>query len=44
MPKIVSSSEAQSRFGEIVKRTKKSHDEDIVKLYGEPEVVIMSYV
>ena len=43
MPKIVSSSEAQSRFGEIVKWTKKSQDEVIVKLYGEPAVVIMSY-
>jgi prevent-host-death family protein len=43
MPKSVSASEAKSRFGELVKWTNEHQDEVIVKLYGEPAVVIMSY-
>src|SRR5688572_11191435 len=43
MPKTVSSSEAKSKFGEIVKWSAENKDEVIVKLYGEPTVVIMPY-
>jgi prevent-host-death family protein len=43
MPKTVSSSEAKSRFGELLKWTAASKDKVIVKLYGEPAAVIMSY-
>jgi prevent-host-death family protein len=43
MPKTVSSSEAKSKFGEIVKWSTENKDEVIVKLYGEPAVVIMPY-
>lgn len=43
MPKTVSSSEAKSRFGELVKWTTENQDKVIVKLYGEPAAVIMSY-
>jgi prevent-host-death family protein len=43
MPKTVSSSEAKSRFGELVKWTTENQDTVGVKLYGEPAAVIMSY-
>ena len=43
MPKTVSSSEAKARFGELVKWTAEHKDNVIVKLYGEPAAVIMSY-
>src|SRR3954453_21911872 len=43
MPKSVTSSEAKSRFGELVKWTTENQDTVIVKLYGEPAAVIMSY-
>jgi prevent-host-death family protein len=43
MPKTVSSSEAKSKFGEIVKWSTENKDEVIVKLYGEPAVVMMPY-
>ena len=43
MPKTVSSSEAKSKFGEIVKWSTENKDEVIVKHYGEPTVVIMPY-
>jgi prevent-host-death family protein len=43
MPKTVTSSEAKSKFGEILKWTTENRDEVIVKLYGEPAVVIMPY-
>lgn len=43
MPKTVSSSEAKARFGEIVKWTTQNNDAVIVKLYGEPTVVILPY-
>jgi prevent-host-death family protein len=43
MPKTVSSSEAKARFGELVKWTTENKDNVIVKLYGEPAVVIMPY-
>lgn len=43
MPKTVSSSEAKSHFGELVKWTTEHQEQVIVKLYGEPAVVILSY-
>jgi prevent-host-death family protein len=43
MPKTVSSSEAQSRFGELMKWTTENQDTVVVKLYGKPAVVVMSY-
>ena len=43
MPKTVTSSEAKSRFGELVKWTTENQDKVIVKLYGEPAAVIMSF-
>src|SRR4051794_20793080 len=43
MPKSVSSSEAKSHFGELVKWATENQDKVIVKLYGEPAAVIMSY-
>lgn len=43
MPKTVSSSEAKARFGELLKWTAESKDKVIVKLYGEPTAVIISY-
>jgi prevent-host-death family protein len=43
MPKTVSASEVKARFGQIVKWTTDNKDEVIVKLYGEPTVVIMPY-
>lgn len=43
MPKTVTSSEAKSRFGELVKWTTENQDKVIVKLYGEPTAVIISY-
>ncbi len=43
MPKTVSSTEAKSRFGELLKWAAQSKDEVIVKLYGEPAAVIISY-
>ena len=43
MPKTVTSSEAKSRFGELVKWTTENQDQVIVKLYGEPKAVIVSY-
>ena len=43
MPRTVSSSEAKSRFGEIVKWATENGEEVVVKLYGEPAVVIIPY-
>ena len=43
MPRTVSSSEAKSRFGELVKWTTENGEQVIVKLYGEPAAVLMSY-
>jgi len=43
MPKTVTSTEAKSRFGEILKWTTESKDAVIVKLYGEPAAAIISY-
>lgn len=43
MPKTVSSSEAKARFGEYLKWAAESKDQVIVKLYGEPAAVIISY-
>jgi prevent-host-death family protein len=43
MTKTVSSSEAKAHFGELVKWATENQDKVIVKLYGEPTVVIMSY-
>jgi prevent-host-death family protein len=43
MPKTISSSEARSRFGELIKWTTENQEQVIVKLYGEPVAVIMSY-
>lgn len=43
LPKIVSSSEAQSRFGKLMKRTTENQDTVVVKLHGKPGVVVMSY-
>lgn len=43
MPKIVSSSEAKARFGEYLKWAAERNDQIIIKLYGEPAAVIMSY-
>lgn len=43
MPKTVTSTEAKSRFGELLKWTTESKDAVIVKLYGEPAAAIISY-
>lgn len=43
MPKQVTSTEAKSRFGELLKWTTENQDRVIVRLYGEPTAVIMSY-
>jgi prevent-host-death family protein len=43
MPKQVTSSEAKSRFGELLKWTTENQDQVIVRLYGEPTAVIISY-
>ena len=43
MPKTISSTEAQSQFGSILKWAKDNNDEVIVKLYGEPAVVLVPY-
>lgn len=41
--KIVSSTEAKARFGALLKWASRTKDRVIVKLYGEPTGVIMSY-
>lgn len=43
MPKTISSTEAQAQFGSVVKWARENNDEVIVKLYGEPAVVLMPY-
>jgi prevent-host-death family protein len=43
MPKTVTSTEAKSRFGELLKWATQNQDKVIVKLYGEPAAVIISY-
>jgi prevent-host-death family protein len=43
MPLTITSSEAKSRFGELVKWTSANQEQVIVRLYGEPTAVIMSY-
>lgn len=43
MPKTISSTEAKSRFGELLKWTKETNNVVIVKLYGEPAVVMVPY-
>jgi prevent-host-death family protein len=43
MPKIVSSTEAKTQFGTLLKWASQENDEVIVKFYGEPKAVIMPY-
>lgn len=43
MPKIISSSEAKSRLGELLKWVTEMRDTVIVTRYGEPAAVIMSH-
>ncbi|MBX3000689.1 MAG: type II toxin-antitoxin system prevent-host-death family antitoxin [Caldilineaceae bacterium] len=43
MPKQVTSTEAKSRFGELLKWTTENQERVIVRLYGEPTAVIISY-
>ncbi|MEZ4862063.1 MAG: type II toxin-antitoxin system Phd/YefM family antitoxin [Caldilineaceae bacterium] len=41
MTKIVSASEAKSRFGSVLKQAQQ--EEIIIKVHGEPEAVLISY-
>ena len=43
MPKTVSSTEAKARFGALLKWANKSNGTVIVKRYGKPVAVILSY-
>lgn len=43
MPKTVTSTEAKTQFGSLLKWMKEKKDEVIVKVYGEPTAVIMPY-
>ena len=43
MPKIISASEAKTKFGSIVGWTLESNDDVIVESHGKPTVVIMSF-
>lgn len=43
MPKTVSASEAKNRLGSMIMWADQSKDEVIIKVYGEPKAVIMSY-
>ncbi|NJN83429.1 MAG: type II toxin-antitoxin system Phd/YefM family antitoxin [Caldilineaceae bacterium] len=43
MPRTVSSTEAQSNFGTILRATRDEHEEIIVKHYGEPVAALISY-
>jgi prevent-host-death family protein len=43
MPKTVSSTEAKTQFGTLLKWASETNDEVIVKLYGEPRAVILPY-
>ncbi len=43
MPKIVSASEAKTRFGAIAERAAQPGQEVIVAYHGEPKVVIIAY-
>jgi len=43
MPRTITSTEAQAQFGSILKWAKENNDEVVVKLYGEPAVVMIPY-
>jgi prevent-host-death family protein len=43
MPKTVSSTEAKTQFGTLLRWASEKSDEVIVKFYGEPKAVIMPY-
>jgi prevent-host-death family protein len=43
MPMNVSSTEAKSRLGAMLKWTKENQDEVIIRVHGEPEGVLISY-
>ncbi|MFV0645514.1 MAG: type II toxin-antitoxin system prevent-host-death family antitoxin [Sphingomonadaceae bacterium] len=43
MPRTITSTEAQAKFGSILKWTKEHNDQVIVKLYGEPTAVLIPY-
>lgn len=43
MPKTVTSTEAKSQFGSLVKWATENQDEIVVKHYGEPTVVLLPF-
>lgn len=43
MPRTVSSTEAKTQFGTLLKWASEENDEVIVKFYGEPKAVIVPY-
>lgn len=43
MPKVLTSTEAQSKFGSVMKWTAEHDDEVIIELYNKPTAVLMSY-
>ena len=43
MPKTVSATEAKSRFGAMVKWAVENQDDVIVRQYGDPTAVLISY-
>lgn len=43
MPKVISASEAKSKFGSLRKWAVEQQDEVIVEVHGAPEVVLMEY-
>ncbi len=43
MPMTVTSTEAKSQFGSMVKWARENQDEIIVKHYGEPSVVLLPF-
>ncbi len=43
MPKTVTSTQAQAQFGSILRWARENNDQVIVKLYGEPAIVLMPY-
>ena len=42
MTRTISSSDAKSRFGEVLKWASEGQEEVVVKLYGEPTAVVIS--
>jgi prevent-host-death family protein len=42
MSRTISSSDAKSRFGEVLKWASEDQEEVVVKLYGEPTAVVIS--